>query len=95
MLETHFVGKTTEKRRNFDCSTPPAGADNLHFILNRETRRAPGPPVAHIQMAWEVTDKVSLAVPCYSHRQPWARSAQPHVLTDPHLAKIEKLSNKQ
>jgi hypothetical protein len=26
-------------------------------------------------MAWEDADKVSLAVPQYSHRQPWARAA--------------------
>jgi hypothetical protein len=42
MLETHFVGIITEKRHNFDPSTPPAGAENLHFTLNGETRRAPG-----------------------------------------------------
>jgi hypothetical protein len=59
MLETHLAGKTTKKRQNFDPSTPPGGAENLHFMLNRETRRAPGPPVAHAQMAWEDTDKVS------------------------------------
>jgi hypothetical protein len=75
MLETHFAGKITEKRQNFDLCTPPAGAENLHFTLNRETRRAPWPPVAHAQMAWEDTDKVSFAVPRYFHRQPWARAA--------------------
>jgi hypothetical protein len=74
MLGTHLAGKTTEKRQNFDPSTPPAGAEHL-FTLNRETRRAPGPPVAHAQMAWEDTDKMSLAVLWYSHRQPWARAA--------------------
>jgi hypothetical protein len=35
MLETHFAGKITEKRQNFDPSTPPAGVENLHFTLNR------------------------------------------------------------
>jgi hypothetical protein len=75
MLETYLAGKTTKKRQNFDLSTPPAGAQHFHFTLNRETRRAPGPPVAHAQMAWEDVDKVSLAVPRYSHRQPWARLA--------------------
>jgi hypothetical protein len=69
MLETHFAGKITEKRQNFDPSTPPAGAENLHFTLNRETRRAPRPPVAHTQTAWEDADKVSFMVPRYSHRQ--------------------------
>jgi hypothetical protein len=59
MLETHLAGKATEKRQTFDPSTPPACAENLHFTLNGETRRAPGPPVAHTQMAWEDTDKVS------------------------------------
>jgi hypothetical protein len=59
MLETHLAGKTTEKRQNFDPSTPPAGTENLHFMLNRETRRAPRQPVTHAQMAWENTDKMS------------------------------------
>jgi hypothetical protein len=62
MLETHFAGKTTKKKQNFDSSTPPAGAENLHFTLNRETRRAPGLPVAHAQTAWEDADKVSFLV---------------------------------
>jgi hypothetical protein len=59
MLETHLAGKTTEKRQNFDPSTPPACTENLHFMLNGETRRAPRQPVAHTQMAWEDEDKVS------------------------------------
>jgi hypothetical protein len=46
MLETYFAGIITEKRHNFDPSTPPAGTENLHFTLNRETRTAPRPPVA-------------------------------------------------
>jgi hypothetical protein len=75
MLDTHLAGKTTEKRQNFDPSTPPAGAEHLHFMLNGETRRAPGPPVARTQTAWEDADKVSLAVLQYSHIQPWARAA--------------------
>jgi hypothetical protein len=45
MLETHLAGKTTEKRQNFDPSTLPASAEHLHFMINGETRRAPGPPV--------------------------------------------------
>jgi hypothetical protein len=32
---------------------------------------------------------------CYSHRQPWTRSAQPPGQTDPHPGKKEKLINKQ
>jgi hypothetical protein len=84
----------TEKRHNFDPSTPPAGAENLHFTLNGETRRAPGPPVAGAQKAWEDTDQVSFAVPRYSHRQAWPGSIAPW--TDrPSLGKKEKLSNKQ
>jgi hypothetical protein len=62
MLVTHLAGKTTEKRQNFDSSTPPAGAENLHFMLNGKTRRVPGLPDACAQMAWEDMDKVSLAV---------------------------------
>jgi hypothetical protein len=71
----HFAGKITEKRQNFDPSTPPAGAENLHFTLNGETRTATRPPVAHAQMAWEDSDKVSFMVPLYSHRQAWSRAA--------------------
>jgi hypothetical protein len=75
MLETHFAGKVTKKRQNFDPSTPPAGTENLHFTLNGEARKAPGPPVAHSQIAWEDVDKLSFVVPRYSHRQAWARAA--------------------
>jgi hypothetical protein len=75
MLQTHFAVIITEKRQNFDLSTPPAGAENLHFTLNGETRRAPGLPVTRAQMAWEDADKLSFTVPWYSHRQPWARAA--------------------
>jgi hypothetical protein len=56
MLEIHYAGIITEKRHNFDPSTPPASAENLHFTLNGETRRAPGPPVTGAQKAWEDTD---------------------------------------
>jgi hypothetical protein len=58
MLETHLAGKTTKKKQNFDPSTPPPGAKNLHFTLYGETRRAPGLPVARTQTAWEDADKV-------------------------------------
>jgi hypothetical protein len=75
MLETHFAGIITEKRHNFDPSTPPAGSENLHFTLNRDTRRAPRPPVARAQTAWEDVDQVSFTVPWYSHRQAWVRAA--------------------
>jgi hypothetical protein len=60
MLETHLTGKATEKRQNFDPSTLQACAEHLHFMLNRETRRAPGPLTdACSQTAWEDADKVS------------------------------------
>jgi hypothetical protein len=75
MLETHFAGIITEKRHNFDPSTPPASAENLHLTLNGETRRVPGPPAAGTQMAWDDTDQVSFMVPQYSHRHAWASSA--------------------
>jgi hypothetical protein len=60
MLETHLAGKTTEKRQNFDSSPPLASAENLHFTLNGETKRAPGLPVAHAQTAWEDVDKLTV-----------------------------------
>jgi hypothetical protein len=75
MPETHFAGIITEKRHNFDSSTPPTGAENLHYMLNGETRRASGQPVTGAQTAWEDADQVSFAVPWYSHRQAWARAA--------------------
>jgi hypothetical protein len=61
MLEIHITGKTTEKRQNFDSSTPPAHAEHPHFMLNGETRRAPRlPPDASAQTTWEDADhKVS------------------------------------
>jgi hypothetical protein len=62
MLETHLAGKTTKKRQNVDPSTPPVGTENLHFTLNREIRRVPGPPVACAQMAWEDADKFCSAL---------------------------------
>jgi hypothetical protein len=34
-------------------------AENLQFTLNGETRRVPGQPDTHAQMAWEDMDKVS------------------------------------
>jgi hypothetical protein len=60
-LETHLTGKTTEKRQNFDFSTPPSCTEHLHFTLKRETRRAPElPPDTGTQTAWEDADhKVS------------------------------------
>jgi hypothetical protein len=62
MLETHFAGIITEKRHNFDPSTPPTSAENLHFTLNGETSSTPRPPVASTQMPWEDADQVSFAV---------------------------------
>jgi hypothetical protein len=59
MLEIHLAGKATKKRQNVDPFTPPECAENLHFTLNGETRRAPGPPDAGAQTAWEDVDKVS------------------------------------
>jgi hypothetical protein len=57
MLEIHCTGKTTEKRQNFDSSTPPACTQHLHFTLKGETRRAPVPwPDARTHTAWEDAD---------------------------------------
>jgi hypothetical protein len=51
-----------EKRHNFDPSTSPASEENLHFMLNGETRRASGPQVAGAQTAWEDVEQVSFVV---------------------------------
>jgi hypothetical protein len=55
ILERHWrhtlQAKTTEKRQNFDPSTPPASAENPHFTLNGEIRRALGPPATCAQTA--------------------------------------------
>jgi hypothetical protein len=75
MLETHFAGIITEKKHNFDPSTPSASTENLHLTLNGETRRAPGPPDSGAQMAWEDMNQVSFAVLQYSPRQAWTRAA--------------------
>jgi hypothetical protein len=57
-LETHLAGKATEKRQNFDPSTPAACAEHLHVTLKGEIRRAPRlPPDTGAQMAWEDEDK--------------------------------------
>jgi hypothetical protein len=56
-LEIHLTGQTTEKRQNCDSFTPPDCAEHLHFMLNGETRRAPGlPPDSSAQTAWEDVD---------------------------------------
>jgi hypothetical protein len=95
MLETHLVGKATEKRQNFDPSTPPVCAENLHFTLNRETRRAPGPPVARAQTAWEDADKVSSAAHGTSTGKPGPDQHSPLDRPTPTQGIKEKLSNKQ
>jgi hypothetical protein len=61
MPEIHLTGKNTQKRQNFDPSTPPACAQHLHFMLNGETRKASrSPPDGSTQTAWEDVDhKVS------------------------------------
>jgi hypothetical protein len=48
--------KNHQEEAKFDSFTPPASAEHLHFTLNGETRRAPGPPVTCTQMAWEDVD---------------------------------------
>jgi hypothetical protein len=80
MLEIHLKGKTTEKRQNFDSSTPPACAEHLHFTLKGEIRRAPG----------QCSDSLGRRRPQgelrgtqYTYRQPWARSAYLPGQTDP------------
>jgi hypothetical protein len=94
MLETHFEGIITEKRHNFDPSTPPAGAENLHFPLNRETRRAHRPPVASAQMAWEDADQVSFTVRDTPTDKPGTEQHSP--LDRPTSTRGKKiLSNKQ
>jgi hypothetical protein len=45
MLEKHLAGKATEKRQNFDPSTPPASTEHLHFTLNLLEK--PGGPTSH------------------------------------------------
>jgi hypothetical protein len=53
------AGGTPCRQNHPKRGTPPAGAENLHFTLNAEMRRAPRLPVVHIQKAWEDADKVS------------------------------------
>jgi hypothetical protein len=96
MLEIHFAGIITEKRHNFDPSTPPASTENLHFTLNREIRRAPGPPIASVQTAWEDADQV----PASWYRgtptdKPGPAQHSPLDRPTSTRGKKEKLSNKQ
>jgi hypothetical protein len=57
MLETHLADKASKNRQNFDPTTPPACAENLHFMLNGQTRRAPVPPAdSSTQTAWKDVD---------------------------------------
>jgi hypothetical protein len=95
MLETHFAGIITEKRHNFDSSTPPVGAENLHFMLNGETRRAPGPPVACAQTAWEDADQVSFVVHGTPTDKPGPEQHSPLDRPTSTWGNKEKLSNKQ
>jgi hypothetical protein len=48
-----------QEEAKLDPSTPPVCAENLHFMLKGETRRASGPPVTRAQTTWEDVDKVS------------------------------------
>jgi hypothetical protein len=98
MLEKHFAGKTTKKRQNSDSSTPPAHTYHLHSTLNGETRRDPVPPDASFYRFERTRPPGEISCMWYSHREPWARSAQPPAQTDPHPGKKEKktkLNNKQ
>jgi hypothetical protein len=95
MLETHFAGIITEKRHNFDPSTPPACTENLHFTLNIETRRAPGPPVAGAQTDWEDVDQVSFTVSSIPTDKPGPEQHSPLDRPTSTQGKKEKLSNKQ
>jgi hypothetical protein len=96
MLETHLAGKTTKKRQNFDPSTPPAGAEHLHFTLNGEIRRAHGPPVTGSQMAWEDMDKVSFSGTVVLPQTTLGQSSiAPWTDQPPPGEKKQKMSNKQ
>jgi hypothetical protein len=59
MLETHLAGKTTEKRQNFDPIHTSSRCRESPLYVKQRSQEAPGPPVAHSQMAWEDVDKVS------------------------------------
>jgi hypothetical protein len=84
MLEIHLTGKITEKRQNFDPSTPPACTEHLHFTLNEETRRASRLLPDGLGRCRPQGELIGTQ---YSHRQSWARSAQPPGQTDPHPEK--------
>jgi hypothetical protein len=76
-LETDLAGKATEKRENFDPSTPPACTEHLHFTLNEETRRAPQ-AIAICQCPDGLgrhRPQGELSGTQYFHRHPSARSA--------------------
>jgi hypothetical protein len=95
MPETHFAGIITEKRHNFDPSTPPASTENLHFMLNRETRRAHGPPVTGAKTAWDDADQLSFTVRGTPTDKPGPEQHSPLDRPTSTQGKKEKLSNKQ
>jgi hypothetical protein len=65
ILERHWRHTLQAKpQRRCKTLTPPhlQPVQSTPIHVNGDTRRAPGPPDAHAQMAWEDVDKVSLAV---------------------------------
>jgi hypothetical protein len=67
-------------------------------MVNGENRRAPTPPDAISYQLERHRPPGELSGMQYSHRQPWARSANLPGQTDPHPGKKEKenkLNNKQ
>jgi hypothetical protein len=59
-------------------------------MVNRETRRALMPPDAISHQLKRRRPPGELSGTQYSHRKPWARSAQPPGQTNPHPEKKEK-----
>jgi hypothetical protein len=72
-----------------------SGAENLHFTLNGEIRRAPEPPVAGAQTAWENADQVIFALCGTPTDKPEPEQHSPLDRPTSTREKKEKLSNKQ
>jgi hypothetical protein len=90
-----LAGIITEKRQNFDPYTPPASTENLHFMFNGETRRAPRLPVIRPQTAWEDTYRVSFMVHGTPTEKPGPEQHSPLDRLTSTRGKKKKLSNKQ
>jgi hypothetical protein len=76
-LETHFAGKATKKRQNFDPSTPPSLRRESPFHVKCRNQEGPQAASGPHPDGLGRCRQGELRGMWYFHRQPWARSAYP------------------